>query len=204
MTFKSILYTIAILSVSHAASAGLVTLDFEDPTIIDQYFLDGNLFINNSVKVGTTGINGAVSILNPTASYSTGPNNGSAYVQSSVSSSVFIESAGNNVFSLLSLDLGEYSQYANTVSVKIIGFKQSGGQVSDNLQLDNVFDGLDGVADFQRLQFDTGWSGLTRIELDSGAYSLDNIELNLTAVPVPAATWLLASGLLGLLALSRK
>lgn len=204
MTFKSILYTAAILSVSPVASAGLVTLDFEAPSIVGRYFLDGELFIDDSVQAGTTGVNGAASIINPPASYTTGPNNGSAYVQSSVDSSIFIDSAGYGVFSLLSLDLGEYSQYANTVSVTITGFKQGGGQVSDILQLDNLFDGLNGMADFQRLQFDSDWSGLTRVEFDSGAYSLDNIQLNLAAVPVPAAIWLFASGLVGILGLRRK
>lgn len=204
MTIKPIVFATSVFSFSTASIAVPVTLDFEAPSLAGQYFLDGELFIDNTVQVGTTGANGAVSILNPGAAYSTGPVNGSAYVQSSVGSSVYIAATGNDVFTLLALDLGEYSQYANTSSVTITGFKQDGSQVSGSLPLDNIFDGLGGAADFQAYQFDASWSGLTRVEFDSSAYSLDNIQLNIAAVPLPAAVWLFASGAIGLLALRKN
>ncbi len=38
-----------------------------------------------------------------------------------------------------------------------------------------------------------------------GAYSLDySIEINVSAVPVPAAAWLFGSGLLGLVSIARR
>jgi len=192
------------LVLSTSVNASVVSLNFEDPSILNKYYLDGELIATTPVQIGTSGTGGAADIIAPPASYTSGPNNGSAYLHSSSYSSIFLQANGIDVFNLLSLDLGEYSSYSVNGSVTITGFINGGGQVSTTLSIDDVFDGLGGVNDFQLITFDPSWRNLTRVELDNAAYSLDNIQLDMNPVPVPAAVWLFGSGLFGLIGIARR
>jgi hypothetical protein len=204
MNIKSLAVAVSALVLSTSVNAGVVTLDFDDSSLANQYFLDGELVTNTPVQVGTVGINGAADIINPPASYTSGPSNGSAYLHSSIYSSIFLQANGTDTFNLLSLELGEYSSYAAPATVNITGFINGGGQVSTHISMDGIFDGLGGVSDFQFATFGSNWSNLTRVEFDSNAYSLDNIQLDINSVPVPAAVWLFGSGILGLVGVARR
>ena len=204
MYIKSLTVAVSALVLSTSVNADIVSIDFEDPILTGQYFLDGDLVTNSPVQIGTTGSNGAADIIAPPASYTTGPNNGSAYLHSSIYSSIYIQAHQSDSFDLISLDLGEYSSYASNSSVTITGFKINGNQISTTLQLDSLFDGLGGINDFQLIALDASWSNLTRVEFDNSAYSLDNIQLDLKPVPVPAAVWLFGSGLIGLVGVARR
>lgn len=204
MNFKSLAVAASTLVLSTSVNADIVSIDFEDPILTGQYFLDGELVTNAPVQIGTAGSSGAADIIAPPASYTSGPNNGSAYLHSSIYSSIYIQAHQNDLFSLISLDLGEYSTHASNSSVNITGFKNNGNQISTTLQLDSLFDGLGGINDFQLITLDASWSNLTRVEFDNSAYSLDNIQLDLNSVPVPAAVWLFGSGLIGLVGVARR
>lgn len=203
MTLKNLGLLIATFVISSNSIANVITIGFEEPSLSGQYYLDGELVLTSPVNIGTLGINGAADIIAPPASYTSGPNNGSAYLHSSNYSSIFFQANQNDIFSLLSFDLGEYSSYTNNDSVSITGYKNSGGQITASFQLDGLFDGLGGFNDFQLVTLDTNWSNLTRVEFDSSAYSLDNIQIELNPVPVPAALWLFISGVMGLLSFSK-
>ncbi len=194
----------SVFVISSGSIADIVSLDFEDPLLAGQYFLDGELVANTPVQIGTTGSNGAADIIDPPSSYTSGPNNGSAYLHSSIYSSIYIQASQTDFFSLISLDLGEYSSYASNDSVTITGFKNSGNQITTTFQLDSLFDGLGGINDFQLITLNSSWSGLTRVEFDNSAYSLDNIQLDINPVPIPAAFWLFVSGVLGIIGFSKR
>ena len=72
------------------------------------------------------------------------------------------------------------------------------------MALDQFFDGLNYIDDFLRLQFDPNWNNLTRVEFNSGAYSLEIIQLEMKAVPVPAAIWLYGSDLIALIRFQKR
>ena len=204
MGFKSIALVASTLILSTSANASIVTMDFGEPSLVGQYFLDGELVTNTPVQIGTLGSNGAADIIAPPVSYTSGPINGSAYLHSSIYSSIFIQANQSDIFSLISFDLGEYSSYSSNDSVTITGYKNSGTQITETFQLDSLFDGLGGINDFQSITLDANWNNLTRVEFDSSAYSLDNIQLDINQVPVPTAVWLFGSGLLGLIGVARR
>ena len=66
-------------------------INFENPSLAGQYFLDGEYLTENAIQIGTIGVNGAFYILTPPGSYISGPNNGSAYLHSSIYSSIFLQ-----------------------------------------------------------------------------------------------------------------
>jgi hypothetical protein len=180
--------------------ANTVTLDFDDPFLAPgQFFLDGELVLNEPVQLGTIGASGAVDILNPGSGYTGGVVNGTNYLHSSIYSMVFLQAATGESFDLLSLSIGEYSSYSSTPSVEITGYLENGSEISSIINLDGLFDGLGGIDDFQLVQFDVGWKGLTRVEFDDSAYSLDDIQIFMTPVPIPGALFLFMNGLLGML-----
>ena len=203
MTIKHLGLLVITLVFSNNSLANVITIDFEDPSLVGQYYLDGELVSITPIQIGTLGSNGAADIIAPPFSYTSGPNEGSSYLHSSTFSSIFIQANQSDFFSLVSLDIGEYSSYVSNDSVTITGFKSSGDQVSTTFQLDEVFDGIGGINDFQLITLDANWTNLTRVELDSSAYSLDNIQIDLNPIPVPAALWLFISGSIGLLSFSK-
>ena len=198
-----LLITVFTLNTS-SCLAKIISINFEDPALVGTYYLDGELVLNTPVQIGTTGINGAADILAPPTNYTSGPNDGNAYLHSSVFSSIFIQASQNDLFNLVTLELGEYSSYTSNGAVTITGFKNNGNQITTTLQLDGFFDGLGGINDFQLITLDTNWSNLTRVEFDNSAYSLDNIQLDINPVPIPAAFWLFGSGVIGLIGFSKR
>ena len=204
MKFWKLAAVTTALVLSTATNAAIVNIGFGEPALAGQYFLDGELVTSDPVQIGTTGLNGAADIITPPANYASGPNEGSAYLHSSIYSSIFIQANGTGVFNLMNLELGEYSSFSLNSTVAITGYLNDGGQVTTTLSLDGIFDGLGGTNDFQLFTFDSSWNNLTRVEFDSTAYSLDNIQLDVNPVPVPAAVWLFGSGLIGLAGFARR
>jgi len=106
-----------------------------------------------------------------------------------------IEEENQGLFDLHSFDLST-SEISGSPEVQLTGFLSGGGTVSTTLAITELA--------FSNYVFGSEWSGLERIEFGSPqAFSgvIDNI--NLSQVPIPAAFWLLGSGL-GLLGWMRK
>lgn len=104
-------------------------------------------------------------------------------------------------FSLQSFDAGLiFSSLSGNLD--IVGNLFAGGTVASSLAISNV--GSTSGA-FQNFSFDNSWTNLTSLDitLSSGNFlSIDNVQLN--AVPIPAAVWLFASGLIGLIGIFRQ
>ena len=109
-----------------------------------------------------------------------------------------LASSSGSSFNLTSIDLAEVT--SGTAAVTFTGYFQAGGSIVESFTLDGNFSSGSG---FETFAF-TGFSNLSRVEWNNADpfHQFDNIVVE--AVPVPAAVWLFASGLLGLISLSRR
>jgi PEP-CTERM motif len=97
-----------------------------------------------------------------------------------------------SVFDLLSVDLAEYSTLFQTpLTVSFIGYKPDGSSVTTELVTDGIIDGTGPLADFQTFYFDKEWTELTRVEIPSWGWSLDNLVVS---IPEPSSCALLLAG----------
>lgn len=95
-------------------------------------------------------------------------------------------------FDLLGVDLAEYSTVVpDSVTVHFIGYRHDGSIVTADLTTDGIIDGTGPLADFEAFQFGPEWYGLTRVEVPSHGWSLDNLVV---AVPEPGMWALLLAG----------
>ena len=102
-------------------------------------------------------------------------------------------------FNLNSIDLSEYStSVLGPTFVKFTGHMFAGGTVTQTINLDEVFGN-------ETLIF-TGFEDLRSVTWtqEPQFHQFDNIRLDGSAVPLPAAIWLFGSRLIGLLGFSRK
>lgn len=98
-----------------------------------------------------------------------------------------------SLFGLVSVDLAEYSTVLpDAVTVQFVGYYADGGTVTTSFTTDGIIDGTGPLADFQTFYFDPkDWSGLTRVEIPTWGWSLDNLVV---AVPEPSPGALLLLG----------
>jgi hypothetical protein len=121
------------------------------------------------------------------------PENGTAYLQAGAGSTLKFVFTDNRQFSLLGVDLAEYSTVVPDGMARFIGYRPDGSTVTLDFTPDGIMDGTGPLADFQTFYFGPEWSGLTRVEVPYFG-SLDNLVV---AIPEPASgTLLLAGGLL--------
>jgi hypothetical protein len=128
------------------------------------------------------------------------PYNGTSYLQG-VGDSVQFSFTDGSAFNLDSVDLAEYSTgFPNPLTVRFVGYFADGSTVAVNLTTDGVIDGTGPLADFQTFRFQ-GFDGVTRVEIPTSRWSLDNLVV---AIPEPASGTLLALGGLALWCLRRR
>jgi hypothetical protein len=106
-------------------------------------------------------------------------------------------SISGSTFDLFSVDLAEYSTVVpDAVTVRFVAYRQDGSVVTTDLTTDGIMDGTGPLADFQTFSFGPEFSNLTRVEVPTSAWSLDNLVVS---IPEPG-TWallILGGGLLG-------
>jgi hypothetical protein len=109
------------------------------------------------------------------------PDNGTAFLQTGVGDSLEFYNVDGSAFSLISVDLAEYSFYFNPWDVTFNGFRSDGTMVSTSFT-------LIGLPSFQTYMFGPEFSDLIRVEVPTQGYSLDNVVV--ATVPEPTVTGL--------------
>ena len=130
------------------------------------------------------------------------PDNGTAYVAAALGDSLSFSFTSGSLFGLMSVDLAEYSTVVSgPATVHFVGYHQDGTTVTADLTTDGIIDGSGPLADFQTFNFGPEFSGLTRVEIPTYGWSLDNLAVS---VPEPRSASLLAFGGLLFWGLRRK
>jgi hypothetical protein len=111
------------------------------------------------------------------------PENGTPYLQAS-------SALGGSPFTLLSVDLAEYSMFFTSPTVTLNAFRADGTTISATLTLDGLIDGTGPSPDFQTFSLGPGFSNLLSVKVPTQGYSLDNVVV---AVPEPSLGSLLVS-----------
>ena len=127
------------------------------------------------------------------------PDNGTAYLAAAMGDSLQFSFINGSLFNLEFVDLAEYSTVVpDIVTVPFIGYRPDGSTVSTSHTTDGIIDGIGPLADFQTFSF-KGFTGLTRIEIPTYGWSIDNVRVS---VPEPATWSLILVG--GLMLLARR
>lgn len=132
------------------------------------------------------------------------PDNGSAYLHFAVSMQpLIISNSSSLLFDLISVDLSEYSTFANPFTVPFTGYKSGGSTVSTTFTLDGVIDGTGPNSDFQTFFFDAAFTDMTHVEVGQVLYGMDNLVLE--GIPEPGTGVLaILGGLLCVLRVVRE
>jgi hypothetical protein len=86
------------------------------------------------------------------------------------------------------VDLAEYGNpFQEPLLVRFVGYRFDGSTVSTDLTTDGIIDGTGPLGDFQTFNFGPEWSGLSRVEIPTDGWSLDNLVVS---IPEPG-TWAL-------------
>jgi len=97
-------------------------------------------------------------------------------------------------FSLFAVDLAEYSTVVpDAVSVSFTGYHSDGSTISTSFVTDGIIDGTGPLKDFETFNFGPGWTDLTRVEIPTDGWSLDNLVVS---VPEPSVPVLFVVGML--------
>lgn len=194
-TCAALLVALCQISESHGqGTLQPLTINFDGPPfqpvgtarIIQQYSESGMVFtpiVNNSTGFVRQGGGGIQQV----------PENGTTYLQAGLSSTLMFSLTNGGTFSLQSVDLAEYSTVVpNAVTVQFIGYHLDGSTMTASFTTDGIIDGTGPLADFQTFTF-RGWTGLTRVEIPTYGWSLDNLVIAVP-VPEPASVALLVLG----------
>jgi hypothetical protein len=123
------------------------------------------------------------------------PDDGSAYLQGLIPVPIQLSFNDGSIFEMTSVDLAEYSTVvSDAVTVEFIGYHPDGSTVTESFTTDGIIDGTGPLADFQTFNF-TGFTDLTRVEIPTYGWSLDNLVIT---VPEPTSSALLLAGGLAL------
>ena len=110
-----------------------------------------------------------------------------------------MEHNGGQLFTLNSVDTAfvNVGDESGSGSVYVIGYSESGERVAvDSFDFDNTISFQE-----QSFAFDSSWTNLASVEFVFDTVSSFNLQIgfvdniSVTAVPIPAAAWLFASGL---------
>ncbi len=119
------------------------------------------------------------------------PENGTPYLAAALGESLVFGFFDGRLFDLLSVDLAEYSTVLpDAVTVQFIGYFADGSTITTTRTTDGIIDGTGPLVDFQAFTF-RGWTGLTRVEIPTWGWSLDNL---IVGVPEPTSGALLFVG----------
>lgn len=117
--------------------------------------------------------------------------NGTTYLQAALDSTLTFSFTNGTFFGMVSVDLAEFSTTVTNATVHFVGYRYDGSVVATDFTTDGIIDGTGPLADFETFQFGPAWSGLTRVEIPTYGWSLDNLYVS---VPEPGTVALLTLG----------
>lgn len=121
------------------------------------------------------------------------PENGTAYLQAGLTSTLKFSFMNGVMFNLESVDLAEYSTVVpDAVTVHFVGYRFDGSVISKDWTTDGIIDGTGPLVDFQTFQFGPEWNGLSRVEIPTYGWSLDNLVVS--QIPEPSTLGLMILG----------
>lgn len=127
---------------------------------------------------------------------STRPENGTAYLAAALGDSLVFSFTNGSLFSLTAVDLAEYSTVVpDAVTVHFVGYRADGSVVMADLATDGIIDGTGPIADFQTFTFGPEFANLSRVEIPTYGWSLDNLHLTRN-IPEPSSPALFLTGVL--------
>jgi len=185
------------------AQADIVTfesLSHDDDQIVDHgaTYTEGGFLFTNIATIESSGFDPSLATFGMQAYEYTGS---TALFNNNYEGITVLTRLDGNAFSFHSIDLAELYAYdleGYTFDVTFNGLLSNGSSVSQTVTLDN----LTGV---QTYVFDSAFSNVVSVNWAQGGpdfYQFDNV--NAAPVPVPAAAWLLGSGLIGLIGARKK
>ena len=140
-------------------------------SIISEYLESGMLFfvpVPSSLRLVGSGLSG-------------NPDNGTAYLETSLNTTITVNFASGLVFGLGSLDAAHLPLAG---VLQVVGFRQDGTTVTNRFAPDGP--------SFQTFRFDAGFVDLTMFKMNGG-FALDNIVVT---IPEPSAGGLVLLGTL--------
>ena len=112
------------------------------------------------------------------------PDNGTAYLDAALGDSLICRFTNGSLFGLRSVDLAEYSTVVpEAFTVHFIGYRLDGSTVTQDFTPDGIIDGTGPIQDFQTFHFGPEFSGLSRVEIPTFGWSLDNLVLEVVSEP---------------------
>ena len=99
-------------------------------------------------------------------------------------------------------NLGQPKPRSGNFATVYRGYRPDGSMVTTDVTTDGIIDGTGPLADFQTFNFQ-GFTGLSRVEIPTYGWSLDNLQVSFN-VPEPASAALLLAGGSLLCALRRR
>jgi hypothetical protein len=158
---------------------------------------DGNATDDEGVPIGpdywNLSVGGGPTLLNTT--FSNGGTVGQAYAPNPFA-------AGCTGYNLSGLPAGEYNPMTGASECYSLGYTFSSPDVTEE-SMDSVYNlNFTFAHNASDLVLNFSAAGLQGIADES--WGLDNVRVDVSAVPVPAAAWLFGSGLLGLIGVARR
>ncbi len=199
--------SIAVLSLwGIAATATATTIDFEDVAVPHNTHLIVNSFVTNDFILSRDGT-GHIDLGNDEEIFT---NNGTkvAFVHGGTFT-INVDSISGDTFEISQFDGAEFWRNGspNASKITLFGVTDLGANISEEFVLDNIYDGRNGVDDFQLFTVSNAFQNLVHAEfVGDGAFSVDNI-IGYTAsesVPEPSTLLLLGAGIAGFAGTRRK
>jgi len=111
------------------------------------------------------------------------PDNGTAYLQAGGADSLTFKFKDGSLFGIASVELAGFGSFSPEFAVNFVGYLSGGGTVTTSFSGSGI--------GFQTYYFSPEWSNLTRVEIPSPNWSLDNLVIN---IPEPTSWTILHLG----------
>jgi hypothetical protein len=196
----------SLVALMYTFDARGLTITFDTPPAsgpvgIDEYRSDGYIFRNADPTDEGGPLSSQIGHRTSGASPSwLFPGNGTSYLHFLSGQPLEFFREDGDGFTLVSVDLAEYSSvFRRPEEITIVGQKSDGTTVSQTFITDGVNDGGGVLVDFETFHLSGDFNDLVAVRIPRDIYALDNV-----VIPEPSTAALLALGLVGIAAGHRR